>query len=347
MEEAMTADDARPTAGAQATPLGRLINGYQVSQAIHVAAELGIADLLADGPRSSDDLAVGTQTHPEALYRLLAALASIGVLHEEAEREFSLTALGEPLRSDSPQTLRGWARHIGRPYYWEAWAHLLHSIRTGESAFRHIHGTDPWGYRASRPEDSAVFDDAMAALTRHAHGALLAEHDFGRFRKIVDIGGGNGALLAAVLSQHPGVEGIVFDQPHVVAGAEVVLEAAGVAERCRIVGGDFFDSVPSGGDAYVLKQIVHDWEDGEATAILRTVRAAISPTGSLLVIERELGAPNEDPQAKFSDLNMLVALGARERTLEQFGTLFERAGFRLVGSTRTTSGWSVIEGRPA
>jgi hypothetical protein len=332
---------------APAEALRRLVNGFQVSQAIYVAATLGIADFLAGGPRSSDELAAETGADPRSLYRLLRALASVGVFREDEGRRFTLTELGDGLRSDAPEGIVGWVAFVGRPPFWQAWGDLLHSVRTGENAFRHVHGTDVWTYRAERPEEGAFFDRAMQALTRNANRALLDAYDFGRFGTVVDVGGGNGTLLAGLLAAYPGMAGVLFDQPHVVAGADDVLGAAGVADRCRVVGGSFFDRVPEGGDAYVLKAIVHDWEDEESIAILRACRAAVPDEGALLVIERELGAPNGDPAAKLSDLNMLVNAGGQERTLDEFGALFEAAGFRLVGATPTTAGLSVIEGTPA
>jgi hypothetical protein len=327
-----------------ADQLRRLGIGFQVSQAIHVAARLGIADLLAGGARTSDELAEETGTHADSLYRLLRALATVGVLHEEPGRRFALTPLGEPLRSDAEGSLAGWARFMGRPYFWEAWTALEHSVRTGENAFRAVHGTDVWSYRSEHPEESALFDGAMAALTGAANRAVLAAYDFSRFGTLADIGGGNGTLLAAILSANPGMRGILFDQPHVVAGATGVL--APVADRCTVVSGSFFESVPAGADAYLLKWIIHDWEDPEATAILSTCRAALDG-GTILVIERVVGPPNEDPATAFGDLNMLVAPGGRERTLDEFERLFADAGLALAGSTPTASGSHVIQATAA
>jgi hypothetical protein len=326
--------------------LRRLANGYQVSQAIHVAATLGIADLLADGPRSSDELAARTDTDPRALYRLLRALAAVGVFHEERDRRFALTELGDCLRFDAPDGIAGWARFAGGPSHWRAWGELLHTVRTGDNAFRYAHGTDVWTYRAQRPDESAIFDGAMMALTRSSNRALVEAYDFGRFATIVDVGGGNGALLALLLERHPALRGVVFDQPHVVAGAADVVGAAGVADRCRVVGGSFFEEVPAGGDAYVLKAVIHDWEDEESLAILGTCRAAMADDATLLMIERVLGPPNTDLATKLSDLNMLVAPGGRERTEDEFESLLATADFRLVGVTPTAAGLSVLESVP-
>ena len=324
----------------------RLVNGYYISQAIHVAASLGIADLLADGTRTSDDLANEAGADPETLYRLLRALASVGVLHEGDGRLFSLTPVGELLRSDVPGSLHGWAAYAGRPYFWAAWAELLHSVRTGENAFRHVHGQDIWSYRADRPDESMLFDAAMKALTEASNAALIDAFDFSRFETLVDVGGGNGALLADVLASNPALRAVLFDQAHVVAGADQVLEAAGVADRCRIESGNFFEAVPEGGDAYLLKSIIHDWEDEDSSAILRVVRAAMPEGAALLVVERDLGAPNEDAPAKFSDLNMLVGPGGRERTQDEYAALLESTGFRLVGATPTAGTHTVFEGEP-
>jgi hypothetical protein len=338
----MDKGDQKPSAA-----LLGLVNGYQVSQAIHVAATLGIADLLDSGPRSSDDLAEATGTHPRALYRLLRALASVGVFREDNDRRFALTPLGECLQFDAIEPVGPWAVYIGQLEFWQTWGHLLHSVRTGENAFRHIHGMNVWEYRARSPEAGAIFDRAMTGLSRGVTEAVLKAYDFAQFASVVDVGGGQGALLAAILAKHPSARGVVFDQPQVVAGAGPVLRAAGVADRCQVVGGDFFEAVPDGGDAYVLKSILHDWEDEQATAILRSCRRAIGPGGKLLVIEREISPPNAGARAKFVDLLMMVGAGGRERTREEWASLFAAGGFRLVGVTPTENMWSVIEGVPA
>ena len=349
--DALGQRDVRGANGVREEPpaaaLRRLVNGYQVSQAIHVVAVLGVADRLAGGARSSDELAAATESHPDALYRLLRALAAVGVLREEPGRRFALTPLGECLRADAPQPVGPWASFAMAKPQWEAWGALLHSVRTGENAFRHIHGEDVWAYRARHLDAGAVFDRAMTGMTRLGTEAVLAAYDFSRFATIVDVAGGHGALLAAILVRYPHVRGVLFDQPHVIAGAAEVLREAGMRERCEVVGGSFFESVPEGGDAYVLKQIVHDWEDAEAAAILRACRRAVGPGGRLLVIERDLGAANERPEAKQMDLQMLVSAGGRERTRDQYAALFAAAGFRLVGVTPTAGDLCIVEAAPA
>jgi O-methyltransferase domain/Dimerisation domain len=317
----------------------RLANGYQVTQAIHVAASLGIADLLRDGPQDSETLAAATASHAPSLHRVLRALASVGVLHEDDDGGFALTAIGACLRSDAPEPVGGWAVFVGRPYHWQAWGALLHGVRTGENAFRSVHGTDVWDYRAADAEESAIFDAAMTAIMLRANRHVLAAYDFGRFATVVDVGGGRGAFLGAVLEANPGMRGILFDQPHVVEGAVV-------GERCEVVPGSFFDAVPEGADAYLLKAVLHDWEDEDAVRILRRCRTAIPDHGALLVVERDLGAANENADAKLSDLNMMIGPGGRERTGAEFAALFAAGGFALERTTPTAIALSVFEGRP-
>jgi len=329
-----------------ATTIRRMVDGYQVSQAIHVAATLGIADLLAEASRTSNELAAATGTDPSTLYRLLRALASVKVLHEMDGRRFELAPLGQPLRSDVLDSIAGWAAFIGRPYRWQAWSGLLHSVRTGENAFQHIHGTDVWTYRSARPDESAVFDRAMTSVTRRFNAALLAAYEFGHFRTIVDVGGGNGALLAAVLAAHPHVQGVLFDQPHVVSGAASLLERAGVANRCRSVGGNFFESVPEGADAYVLRAVIHDWDNDASILILTSVKHALTKDGRVLIVERLIAPPNQGHDTKFADLNMLVGTGGRERTREEFAELLELSGLRLQRVVDAGS-FSIVEAAAA
>jgi hypothetical protein len=326
--------------------LRRLVNGYQVTQAIHVAATLGIAELLRDGARTSVELATETQTHAPSLRRVLRALAAVGVLHEHDDGRFALTDVGDCLRSDAAEPVGGWAAYVGLPSHFAAWANLLHTVRTGENAFESVHGATVWEYRARHPDDGAIFDQAMTDITHRANRHLLEAYDFARFGVVVDVGGGHGALVAALLRAHPRMRGVVFDQPHVVAGAPAVLDAAGVADRCEVVGGSFFDAVPEGADAYVLKAILHDWDGEDAVRILRSCRDAIAADGALLVVERELGPPNEKPDAKLSDLNMMVGPGGRERTSDEFADLLAEGGFALQRTVPTAIGLSVFEARP-
>ncbi|WP_043343556.1 methyltransferase [Belnapia moabensis] len=334
------------TARDPSAELMRLANGYQATQAIYVAATLGTADLLGNGPRSSDDLAGTVGVHPGSLYRLLRALAAVGVFHEEDDRRFSLTPMGQSLRSNADRSTGPWAEFVGRPYQWSAWGDLLYGVRTGDTPFRHVHGTDPWEYRSRHPEEGAIFDRAMTGMSRRMAQATVAAYDFSCFGCIVDVGSGHGALLATILAAHPSVRGILFDQPGVVLGPGAVLREAGVADRCEVAGGNFFEHVPGGGDAYLLKTVLHDWDDAEAEAILMTCRRAIGPEGRLLVLERLIPPPNEDPEVKFFDLFMMTVTGGRERTEAEFAALLARAGFFLNAVVRTGTPICVIEGIP-
>jgi hypothetical protein len=326
--------------------LRRLVNGYQVTQAIHVAATLGIADLLRDGPRGGEELAEECSCDAPSLRRVLSALASVGVLHEGADGRFALTEVGACLRSDAPDPVGGWSAFVGRPYHFAAWSNLLHTVRTGENAFAAVHGTDVWDYRAAHAEEGAIFDRAMTDITRRANRHVLEAYDFSGLGSVVDVGGGQGALVAALLSAHPRMRGVVFDRPHVVADAPALLAEAGVADRCDVVGGSFFDdALPAGADAYVLKAILHDWADGDALRIVRACRAAAPAHAVLLVVERDLGAANESPEAKFADLNMMVGPGGRERTGDEFAALLAEGGFALRRALPTAIGLTVFEAR--
>jgi O-methyltransferase domain/Dimerisation domain len=330
-----------------AMALRRLVNGYYASQALSVVATLGIADLLAEGPRTSDDLATATNTDPSALYRVLRALAAEGVFTEGDNRQFDLTPVGYHLRSDADPSLQAWTAFVGRPYQWKAWTRLVDSVRTGENAFRLAHGMGSWDYRAAHPEESAIFDRAMVSLTSQFSAAIVAAYDFSRFRRVVDVGGGHGALVADVLRANPETRGVLFDQPHVVAHAAELLSEMGVDDRCEVVGGSFFDQVPGGGDAYILKSVVHDWNDEESVRILTVCRSAMHADAVLLVMERLIAPPNLGADDKLSDLNMLVGPGGRERTIEEFDDLLEQGGFRLRQVVATGSPMRVLEAAPA
>ena len=326
--------------------LMRLINGYQVCQALHVAATLGVADQLNDGPKSYDALAQACRTHPMSLYRLLRALAAVGVFHETDNKEFSLTPLGVCLTSDALGSRRNYARWIGTPGQWTSWGNLLHSIKSGESAVRFTHGIDAWTYRKQHPEEQAVFDSAMTGNSSSEAQAALDAYDFSRFGCVVDIGGGQGLLLKEILLACPATRGILFDQPQVIASADQVLASAGLAQRCQIIAGSFFESVPEDGDVYVMKAILHDWDDRASIDILRTCRRAMSRTATLIVIERVIGPPNESPEGKFSDLNMMVQYAALERTRQEFQNLLKSGGFEVTEVVPTRSPLSIIVGQP-
>ncbi|MBR1130300.1 methyltransferase [Bradyrhizobium iriomotense] len=337
-------EDRQVTSNPRLDLLG-LINGFQITQAIHVASVLRVADHLKDGARRIDELAILTKSHADSLYRLLRALAAIGVFHEGEDRAFALTPMGDCLRTDSAASIGAWAEVVGAPYYWQAWGHLLHSVETGENAFKSLNGQGVWQFRAEHPEHGATFDRAMTEHSRGSAEAVIRAYDFSPFGHVVDVGGGQGLLLSAILRAHPRVRGTLFDQPTVVTRARAVLTESGVIERCDIVGGSFFEAVPGGGDAYVMRVVIHDWEDEEAVAILKACRRAMGQTAKLLLIERLVAPPNEMPATKFSDLNMLVSPGGRERTREEFSDLFARSGFALT-AVLPAGLHNVIEAQP-
>jgi len=322
-----------------------MINGYQVSQALHVAASLGVADHLKDGQKSYDVVARACGAHPPSLYRLLRALAAVGVFHETGNKEFSLTPLGVCLTSDAPGSRRNYARWIGTPGQWRSWGNLLHSIKSGESASEFTHGKDAWTYRMEHPEEQGVFNSAMTSNSRSEAQAVLEAYDFSRFECIVDVGGGQGLLLKEMLLAYPAARGLLLDQPQVITSADKVLASAGLAQRCQIIAGSFLESVPEDGDVYVMKAILHDWDDPASIDILRTCRRAMSPSATLVVIERVVGPPNESPEGKFSDLNMMVQYGALERTRQEFHDLLRSGGFQMTEVVPTRSPLSIIVGQ--
>jgi O-methyltransferase/methyltransferase family protein len=312
-----------------------LIWGYRLSQAVHVVAKLGVADLIAETPLSAVELAGSTGSDAATLQRVLRALAAYGVLDEDEHGRFRLTELGERLRSDVPGSLRDAAIALFRPPMWDAWGHLEESVRTGESAFRLVHGVGIWEFRSDHPEEGRAFDNAMVAQTRAAAGMILRAYDFDAAKTVVDVGGGRGALLEAILEAHPQSEGVLFDQPHVLADVDL-------GPRVQIVGGSFFESVPAGGDLYLLKWILHDFDDDAAAQILRTIRAACGEQARLLVIERDLAAS----ETTLSDLQMLVVLGGRERSQTEYSQLLRSSGFALSRSIRTEGPLSLLEALP-
>jgi hypothetical protein len=317
-----------------------MVNGYQVSHALSVAASLGLSDLLAEGPRTPAELAAATGTHEPTLLRLLRALTAVGVYERQDDGRFALTELGATLRSDVPGSVAGWARLVGRPSYVRAWAGLEDSVRTGENAFTRVHGTSVWEYRAARPEEQAVFDGAMTSLSAPVIEAVARAYDFGRFGSVVDVGGGRGHQLAAILVRYPGLRGVLFDQPEAVANVTP-------GERTSVVGGDFFAAVPEGCDAYLLKAVLHDWPDEQCVAILRSCRRAMAPDGVVLLVEQVLDLAPDPVRTAFSDLNMLVAPGGRERELAEYGSLLTAAGFSLGRTVPTGTDVFVIEALPA
>src|SRR5271154_687615 len=315
-----------------------------LTQALHAAAALGIADLLKDGPRDSDDLAAGCNAHPPSLYRILRALAGSCIFTEVSTGRFALNPVAETLRSDIPGSMRAMAMWCGTRAHWNPLSEILHSARTGKPAFDHVFGKGPFAYFEEDKETATIFNHAMSSFSSSVVPAAVEAYDFSQFGCIADIAGGHGVALATVLAAHPATCGILFDLPHVVAGAPALLESRGVAERCQVVHGDFFNSVPEGADAYMMKHIIHDWDDERARAILSNCRRASKPGGKLLLIEMVVPEGSDGALAKLLDLEMLLIPGGLERTESQYARLFESAGFRLTRVIPTRSPVSVVEG---
>lgn len=322
--------------------LGRMITGYWTSQAIYAAAKFGIADLLNDGPRSVEDLAAASSTDPGALYRLLRALASIDIFEETAPRTFSLTPLAEALKSDAEGSARALALMSGGEQF-RAWADIAWSIQTGNTAFEKVFGQPLFEYLGKNPEQARIFDGAMTGIHGRETADVLEAYDFSGVRLLADIGGGNGLSLSAMLQHHPQMRGVLFDLPHVVEAARPHVEQAGVADRCDLVGGSFFEEVPPGADVYFLRHIIHDWDDEKSQIILRNCHAAMPADARLLVVESVIPPGNEPFAGKFLDLVMLLIPGGKERTREEYEALFDQAGFELQRVIPTRSELSVIE----
>nr|WP_246422058.1 acetylserotonin O-methyltransferase [Nocardiopsis mwathae] len=312
---------------------------------LQIAAELGLGDLLADGPRSAHDLAAATGTHPEALYRMLRVLAACGVFTETAPGSFALTAAGAPLRSDHHCSVRATLAFdgvIGRALFDSA-----HSVRTGEATFPRVFGASLFDYLADHPEHAALFNTAMQELSRPVLRAVLDAYDFSAARRIVDVGGGNGTLLSTVLRTAPDAHGVVFDVPHVAEAARDRLRAEGLADRCTAVGGDFFHKAPEDGDLYILKWILHDWPDDRAAGILRCCAQAMAPGGRVLLVEQVIPPGDTPHPGKAMDFSMLALLDGCERTEEEFAALLGRADLRIERIIPTASPFSLIEARAA
>jgi hypothetical protein len=318
--------------------------GSWVTQGIGVAAELGIADLLSTGPQTAEELAEKTGSHSESLYRVLRALASIGIFCQDEMSRFSPTPLSSLLRSDYPGTQRAFATMMGGEFH-AAWGELLHSVQTGEPGFNKRYGMPFFQYMTDQPVRHGIYDAAMTGVHGGETGPMLDAYDFGAFKKVADIGGGNGLTLAAILEKHPSLHGILFDLPAVTDRARSTLQAFSSGDRMRVEGGNFFESVPHGADAYVLRHIIHDWQDPEATTILRKCRDAMAPDGKVLVVEMVITPGNDPGFGKWLDLMMLLVAG-RERTEEEYGRLFSAAGLKMTRVIPTSTDVSIIEGVP-
>jgi len=314
----------------------KLLTGYEVSQALHVAAKLGLGDVLRDGPKTSTAIALAVGADEPSLVRFLRFLAAQDILTEDDQGAFATTAMGALLRSDHPQSVHPWAALLGAPIIWLPWGKLYETVMTGQPAFDRVYGEPYFQYLEHSPDDAALFN---AAMSDDPSLPILEAYDFAGCTQIVDVAGGLGALLQALLERNPQARGVLYDLPFVVDEAHE-LKGSAVASRCTFIGGDMFESIPSGGDAYILKQIIHDWSDPEAITVLRNCRDAMGNDGKILVVEKIVQDSEKVPA---SDLMMLVLVTGRERTEDEFRALFTAAGLTLSRIISAGS-YSVIEG---
>jgi hypothetical protein len=324
--------------------LGQVAFGAMLSQALYVVAKLGVADLLAAEPQTASQLAAATKTHERSLYRVLRSLASIGIFEETESRVFVNTPYSEPLRSDAPNSLRNGAIFMGEEWHWRVWGDMLYSVETGKPAWGHIYGMEVFDYFAENPRQAEIFNNAMTDMSAGIAPAVVEAYDFSGINTLMDIAGGHGYLLAQILKANPEMKGVLFDMPSVIAGAGAFFEKEGVAARAEKVSGDFFTSVPNNADAYIMKHIIHDWDDERATKILQNIRQAMTENGKVLIVEVVVPEGNEPHQGKVLDLEMLVSPGGLERTADEYRELLEASGLRLTRIIQTKSPFSIIEG---
>ena len=335
---------AQPSSTAQASAqMLQLLHGFLAVQALYAAADLGIADLLASEPRSVAELAASTGAHEPSLHRLLRMLTGPGVFHEETDGRFAVTPLGATLQSSRPDSVREWALFAGAPEVWAAWAGLRDAVMTGEAAFPTVHGAPMWEYITEHRDLGELFDGWMTRQSVQQNAALVAAYDFSPFRLVADVGGGQGSTLAAILAAHSSLKGILLDLPHVVSNVPP-LEDAGVENRCEVIGGDMFASVPGGADAYVLKRVLMSYGDEDAAKILRNCSAAMADGGRIVAVDIVMAAGNDPSPAKPFDILMLLTQpGALIRTEDEFRELFAAAGLRLTSMIPTASQNTVLE----
>ncbi len=325
--------------------LQQLIQGFQVTQCIYVAAKLGIADLLKDGPHRSEELAQATGTHAPSLYRVLRLLTAVDLLTEGEAHSFALTPLGAYLQTGVPGSMRNTVLCYSEKPFWYAWGALLHSVETGEPSFQQVFGLRSWDYHAQHPEYAALFNQMMTEWTASVAPTVAAAYDFSATATLVDVGGGHGQMLASILQAHPTLHGVLFDLPHVVRGAPPLLETAGVASRCEVIGGDAFTAVPTGHETYLLSRVIHDWDDERALALLTRCHQAMKPKGKVLLVERVI-LTGTTPQVLVleSDVQMLVvAPGGKERTDAEYRALLNAAGFEVTQLIPVLPPFYVIE----
>jgi hypothetical protein len=328
--------------------ISQMIGGHVVTRAMYAFAELGIADLLKDAPRSAADIAPNAGAQPTSLYRLMRTMAGLGFLVEDAEQRFALTPLGEAMRSDAPGHSRSMVRLIAGPLGWRVLGEFLHSVKTGEAGSEKALGQPIFEYLATSPQEATWFNEMMIAFHGAEPPAVAAAYDFSSFGTIVDVGGGTGNLLTTILQAFPQVRGVLHDLPHVAAQARELIASRGLSDRCTVNEGNFFDELPAGGDAYMLSHIIHDWDEASCLKILGACRRVMKPGSRLLIVEMVIPPGNDFHPGKLSDMIMLAFTpGGCERTAAEYGALFEKAGFKLTRVVPTASPVSVVEAVPA
>lgn len=323
-----------------------MITGHWAARVVHVAAKLGLADRLKEGPLAADALAAEVEADPSCLYRLLRCLAGLGVLRQDEEERFHLTPVSELLLSDAPDSLRYLAMMYGEEQF-RAWEDLHYSVKTGKTAFEHVFRQPFFEYYASHPEAAEIRNRGLAAASRLLIRSVVEACDFSRYKTVVDIGGGSGELLSEILKAYPKLQGVLFELPETVGRARRCLEANGVLDRCELLGGDFFFCVPEDGDAYVLAHIIHDWNDEDSVKILRNCREAMNARSRLYIVEKVIPPANVAHLSKLDDVNMMVLTGGRERTEQEYRSLLEKTNLRFLRTIATASPASVVEAAAA
>jgi hypothetical protein len=324
----------------------QMATAYWMSRALYAAARLGLADRIANGSRRSGDLAAETGAHEPSLHRLLRALAGLGIVSADGNHEFSLTALGQALRSGSPGSAHATVLALAGDWWWRGWEHVLHAVATGKTGMEQAFGTTLFEYLAREPEEASYFNDAMIGFHGAEPETVVAAYDFSSYETIVDIGGGTGNLLAAILDRHPRARGVLADRPHVLSEAAALVASRRLADRIALEPIDFFTSIPDCGDLYLLSHVIHDWTAEQCLTILRNCRTVMKPGSRLLIIEMVLPPGNTPHPGKLLDLAMLVMPGGEERTPDEYDSLLKQAGFTLTRVIPTASAVSVVEAVP-
>lgn len=320
----------------------QMASGYWMTQLIYAAAKLGIADLLKSGPKSCEEIASATGTNPKSIYRVLRTLAGAGVFAETEHGHFTLTPLAASLQSGVPGSMRAMAVMFGEEQY-QAWGNILYTLQTGESSFEHMYGVPMFKYFVDNPEPGEIYEEAMTSVSAAEKAEILKSYDFSYIKKLVEVGGGHGSFISSILLANPHMKGVLFDQPYVIEGAHIIKDL-GLEDRCEQIAGNFYESVPSGGDAYSLKHVLHGCSDEQSITVLKNCHKAMVDNGKLLIVERIVGSGPDSFLAKFLDVNMMLLVkGGCERTEAEYRNIIEASGFKVTRVVPSKSGTSVIE----